>query len=119
MKLSIVTFGHKYHELLDLDMLIDARILPNPYYVKELKEKTGLDSDVKRYVLENEISRIFLKKTVEYIEFTIENLDFKKDTYILGVACTGGQHRSVAVGEYLKEYFNEKYKTTITHLELR
>jgi UPF0042 nucleotide-binding protein len=108
MQITIFSFGFK-HGLPEADTIWDMRFLPNPYYVPELKEFTGLDGRVSGYVLENTVARDFLKLfeplLLSYIE---KHSAAGRDAMIIAVGCTGGKHRSVAVTEYLRGVLENK-----------
>lgn len=102
MQITIFSFGFK-HGLPEADTSWDLRFLPNPYYVPELKEFTGLNRRVAGYVLENEIAQRFLKLFEPLLLSYINNhAAAGRETLSLAVGCTGGKHRSVAVTEYLR-----------------
>ncbi len=116
MKINFITFGLKYHHLGNIDFQIDARILPNPFYEDNLKMKTGLDDDVYDYVLKSEKGEIFKGKIIDYLDFYIKEISFHEEITI-GVCCTGGQHRSVAVARFLYNYYKGKYECSLEHME--
>ena len=96
-----------------MDLVFDVRFLPNPYYIPELKEKTGLDEEVRNYVMDSEISHEFLHKLKDMINFLIPNyINEGKNQLVIGIGCTGGHHRSVTIaGELYKELkVKEVYK---------
>ncbi|MDO5718714.1 MAG: RNase adapter RapZ [Tissierellia bacterium] len=100
--ISVVSFGYKNGILLDADLVLDVRFLPNPFYIDELKEKTGKDSEVFEYVFSYDVSTNFLDEVIKLLEFTVPH--YKKEgkmNLIIGIGCTGGKHRSVAIAEEL------------------
>ena len=116
---AFISFGYKIAVPQDIETVFDVRLLPNPYWVPELKEKTGLDQEVKDYVLKAPETKEYLKHVIEYLDFYLEELkknDRKHAT--IGFACSGGQHRSVAIAEYLASYYSKKYHTSVTHKDL-
>ena len=116
---SFISFGYKVSVPQDIETVFDVRLLPNPYWVPELKYKTGLDQEVKDYVLKAPETEQYLKHVIEYLDFYLEELkknDRKHAT--IGFACSGGQHRSVAIAEYLAKYYGEKYYVNVTHKDL-
>ena len=116
---SFISFGYKVSVPQDIETVFDVRLLPNPYWVPELKHKTGLDQEVKDYVLKAPETEQYLKHVIEYLDFYLEELkknDRKHAT--IGFACSGGQHRSVAIAEYLAKYYGEKYYVNVTHKDL-
>ena len=101
---TILSFGFKYGIPADADLIFDVRFMPNPYYVNELKHKTGNDEEVKKYVMDSEVSGIFLEKLYDMIKFLLPNyVKEGKNQLLIGIGCTGGKHRSVTVA-------NEIYK---------
>ncbi|RCK78659.1 MAG: Hypothetical ATP-binding protein UPF0042, contains P-loop [Candidatus Ozemobacter sibiricus] len=102
MSLIFISFGFKYGIPLDCDMVFDVRFLPNPFYVPELKTFSGLDPRVYRFVLESEMGTEFSLKLKNFIDYLIPQfLQEPKSRVQIGIGCTGGKHRSVAIAEYL------------------
>lgn len=116
MRITFITFGLKYNHGEHLDLQIDTRMLPNPYYIKELASKNGLDEDVYDYVVNSEMGQEFCKHIVPYLEYYFEKISFH-DEIRVGICCTGGQHRSVAISQYLKKQFEDKYEIDVIHQE--
>ncbi len=101
-KVNLVTFGFKYGLPVDADMMLDFRFLPNPYFVPELKELTGLDAVVAEYVLGSTAGRKAYKKVESFILSMLPFYEAEGRYRIcIAIGCTGGKHRSVAVGEAL------------------
>lgn len=99
---TILSFGFKYGIPTDADLIFDVRFMPNPFYVEELKQKTGNDEEVKTFVMDSEASKIFLEKLNDMIRFLIPNyVKEGKNQLVIGVGCTGGKHRSVTVANEL------------------
>ena len=108
LQLSIISFGFKYGLPIDVDLVMDVRFLPNPFYLPELKSLSGLDGPVRDYVLERETSRSFLQKYTELLRELIPQYQREgKRDLALAVGCTGGRHRSVAVAEELGRRLGE------------
>ncbi len=98
INVSVMSFGYKYGIPIDADIVIDVRLLPNPFYVSDLRSKSGLDKDVSDYVLSGEKSGEFFVKTMELLEYSLPNYFSEgKSGITIGFGCTGGRHRSVAV----------------------
>lgn len=96
MTVHIESFGFKYGVPKDADLIFDVRFLPNPYYVKSLKEKTGNDKEVQDYVMSKEVSHEFKDKLFDMINFLIPNFIREGKKHItIGIGCSGGKHRSV------------------------
>lgn len=111
MNIHCVSFGFKYGIPASADFVIDVRCLPNPYWNLELREKTGLDEDVKNFVFSFNESNELLKKLIDFLDF-LNPLYIKegKSQIVFAIGCTGGNHRSVAIAEALKEYFSKKWE---------
>ncbi len=108
LKVTLFSFGFK-HAPPEADMVWDVRFLPNPYWVPELKDHTGQERDVAAYVLKNEAGTKFLQLLEPLLQFLLEQYQAtKKDSLTLGIGCTGGRHRSVAVTEHLKKLLCDK-----------
>jgi RNase adapter protein RapZ len=102
LMVGIVSFGYRHGIPLEADMIVDVRFLPNPNFVPELKDFTGLDPRVSRYVLRRETTRKFLKTLSIFLNFLLPlYIKEGKAYFTLGVGCTGGKHRSVAIAEAL------------------
>lgn len=102
LAISVVSFGFKHGILLDADLIFDVRFLPNPYYIEELKKSSGLNTDIKEYVFGFEEANEFLDKLVDMMEFLIPKYSKEgKTNLVIGIGCTGGKHRSVAIAQAL------------------
>ena len=102
MLVHIMSFGFKYGIPLDSDLVFDVRFLPNPFYVPELKEHTGLETCIRDYVMDSEVSHEFLKKLTDLVKYMIPQfIKEGKTQLIISVGCTGGHHRSVTIAEAL------------------
>lgn len=104
LMVTIMSFGFKYGIPADADLVFDVRFLPNPFYIDELKRKTGNDREVQDYVMNNEEATTFMDKLTDMIRFLIPNY-VKEGKYrlVIAIGCTGGKHRSVTLA-------NELYK---------
>ncbi|NLP00681.1 MAG: RNase adapter RapZ [Clostridiaceae bacterium] len=99
---NIVTFGFKYGIPIDSDLVFDVRFIPNPYYVPELKSKTGLESEVADYIMSFSETRTFITKLFDMINFLLpQYVKEGKSQLIIAIGCTGGRHRSVAIADKL------------------
>lgn len=115
----IFSFGFKYGSPIDADLLFDVRFLPNPYYVKKLRTLTGLDESVSSYVLKYAETKQFLEKFIDLLAFTLPYYQKEgKRQVVIGIGCTGGQHRSVTIAEYISRYFAGTYRTVVTHRDI-
>ena len=98
--LNILSFGFKYGIPADADLVFDVRFLPNPFYVDELKNDTGKDSNVHDYVMSFEEAHTFLDKLEDMLTFLIPNyIKEGKNQLVIAIGCTGGKHRSVCLAE--------------------
>ena len=101
---TVMSFGFKYGIPADADLVFDVRFLPNPYYIAELRPKTGNDIEIQKYVMGFEESHIFLDKLEDMIEFLIPNyIKEGKNQLVIAIGCTGGKHRSVTLANKLHE----------------
>ena len=102
LTVSLISFGFKHGAPLDVDMLLDVRFLPNPHYEPELRPLTGHDEPVRSAVLDNPDGEQFLERTSGLLSFLVPRYATEGKTYFtLGIGCTGGRHRSVAIVEEL------------------
>lgn len=105
---TILSFGFMYGIPIDTDLLFDVRFLPNPFYEDRLKSRTGKEKEVRDYVFSNGIGQQFLDKLTDMIRFLIPNYIAEgKTQLVIGIGCTGGQHRSVAVAEELGKQLSD------------
>lgn len=117
---TVLSFGYKFGLPMDSDMVIDVRFLPNPNYVENLHSLTGRDAEVTGYVLAFDVTRDFLEKFMELLEFLLPHYVKEGKTHlVVAIGCTGGQHRSVVIADYIGQYLQEKgYHTIIKHRDL-
>lgn len=100
--ITVLSFGFKYGIPSDADLVFDVRFLPNPYYIDELRSRSGNDKEVRDYVMNNENAQIFLDKLTDMVEFLIPNYVVEgKHQLVIGIGCTGGKHRSVTLANEL------------------
>lgn len=106
---TVMSFGFKYGIPADADLVFDVRFLPNPYYVDELRPKTGNFEEVRQFVRQGGVCDEFVKKLDEMVSFLIPNyIDEGKSNLVIAVGCTGGKHRSVTVANMLYEILLKK-----------
>lgn len=116
---SFFSFGYKISVPQDIETVFDVRLLPNPFWVPELKHKTGLDQEVKDYVLNAPETKEYLKHVIKYLDFYFAELVKNERHHAsIGIACSGGQHRSVCIAEYLAKHYAKKYPVTVSHKDL-
>ena len=108
LKVHCISFGFKYGIPNDSDLLFDVRCLPNPFYVSELKEHTGLEAPVKDYVLKWEEAQGLAAKLCDLMDYLIPLYNKEgKSQLVISVGCTGGRHRSVVFAQLLKEHLDK------------
>jgi UPF0042 nucleotide-binding protein len=101
---TIITFGFKYSLPYNLDLLFDVRFLPNPHFVEELRPKTGLDAEVVEYLGKQEGYEEFYAKLRDFVMYVLPGYRKEMKSYLtIGIGCTGGRHRSVAIGQRLSD----------------
>ena len=120
-KINMVSFGYKYGIPLDADIVMDVRFLPNPFYVKKLRNKSGVDIEVKRYLSKQKIYSGFIREWFVQIKKLIPLYIKEGKSYLtVAVGCTGGKHRSVAVCEDLAKYLiSSGYDVSRFHRDMR
>lgn len=119
--ITVMSFGFKYGIPQDSDLVFDVRFLPNPYYIDELREKTGNDPEVQDYVMENDKAREFLDKLTDMVDFLIPNYILEgKNQLVIAIGCTGGKHRSVTLANalYQKLGSQDNYGVRIEHRDI-
>lgn len=119
LAITFESFGYKNGLPDDADLVIDVRMLDNPFYVEKLKNKTGNDKDVKNYVLKSKVTQRYLKKLIPLLDFDFKEYDKEEKKHLtICVGCTGGQHRSVTIANYLYAYYKDKYMCYIKHRDI-
>lgn len=120
LRVEILSFGFKRGIPRDGDLVFDVRFLPNPFYIPELGRHTGLDQDVKDFVLNHPVTQTFLTKCMDLLTFLLPNyINEGKHRLVIAIGCTGGAHRSVAIAEYLCEQLKTQgQRATVTHRDL-
>ncbi|MBQ7713648.1 MAG: RNase adapter RapZ [Oscillospiraceae bacterium] len=104
LTVSVVSFGYKHGIPPEADLVFDVRFMPNPFYLPELRDKTGMDAPVRDYVLSFDQTREFLDKLEELLRFLLPRYTEEgKTMLVVAVGCTGGRHRSVAIARELAE----------------
>ncbi len=119
-KVNFVSFGFKHGMPIDADVVFDVRFLPNPFYIEELKPKTGLDTEVSEYVLKWNETKILIEKLTDLFKFLIPQYKNEgKSQVVIAFGCTGGQHRSVTLAEFFGARFSEEYGALISHRDIK
>ena len=120
MAVSVTSFGFKYGLPMEADLVLDVRFMPNPFYIQELRPKTGLDREVAEYVLSFRQTQGYLRRLEELLAFTLPlYAEEGKAVLVIAVGCTGGHHRSVAVTHALAEFIRgQGYQVTENHRDM-
>lgn len=120
LMIKVMSFGFKYGVSTESDLVFDVRCLPNPYYVKELKNHTGIESCVQDYVMGFEQSQKLFEKLTDLIDYLIPMyVQEGKSRLVIAFGCTGGKHRSITFAEYMaKHLINKGYKVQKYHRDI-
>ncbi len=118
--ITVTTFGYKRGIPIDADMVFDMRFLPNPFYKEKLREHTGKEKDVRKYVLSFKRAKIFIDKISELVNYLAPYyLEQDKKQLVIAIGCTGGIHRSVVVAEELYNIFTSQgHRVIIEHRDI-
>jgi UPF0042 nucleotide-binding protein len=120
LQISLISFGYKYGLPENVDIVMDVRFLPNPFYMDELKDLDGGDKKVIKFVLSREETKKFLRMFEEILDFLIPNYIDEGKSYLgIGIGCTGGKHRSVVISEKMYDYLKIKgYSIKLFHKDI-
>ncbi|MFR1435319.1 MAG: RNase adapter RapZ [Acutalibacteraceae bacterium] len=120
MQVQCMSFGFKYGYPAEADLVLDVRCLPNPFYVDELKHKTGLDQDVRDYVLDKDVTKGFQTRLYSLIDYLLPLYSEEgKSQLVVAIGCTGGKHRSVALAEELARHVADQgIKVAVNHRDI-
>lgn len=120
LTITILSFGFKHGLPVECDLVFDLRFLPNPYFIEELRPQTGLDEGVKNFVLGLPETSRFLTLFYDMAEFILPMYEREGKSYLtIGIGCTGGQHRSVAIAENIAERLaSNAWKTNLRHRDI-
>lgn len=120
MKINVVSFGFKYGSPNDSDLLFDVRCLPNPFYIPELKHQTGLDSEVRDYVMSFDEAKNLEPKLTDLVTYLVPlYISEGKSQLTISVGCTGGKHRSVVFAEIINKAIKDKgFKVSVSHRDI-
>ena len=117
LKITLTSFGRK-HGPVEADIVLDVRCLDNPFWVRELKEKSGLESEVRDYIFSNPNSSEYLQRLSELLRLHLMlALKREHECVHIAVGCTGGRHRSVAVTEFLAKELSD-HEVTVIHRDI-
>lgn len=120
LNITFISFGYKYGIPAESDLIFDVRFLPNPYFIEDLKAKTGLDQEIISYLESFPAYREFLKRTGELITFLLPEYIKEGKSYLtISIGCTGGRHRSVSIIEALRAHLEKDgYSPKIIHRDI-
>lgn len=120
LRVEVLSFGFKHGVPRDADIVLDARFLPNPFYLPSMRAHTGLDADVREFVMNSDDAREFMARLMDMVGFLLPRYVAEgKNRLVIAVGCTGGQHRSVAIAEALGEFIAGRgYHTTVEHRDM-
>lgn len=121
MQLMVVSFGYKFGIPLDADLLFDVRFLPNPHFVPELKDMTGNDQPVVDYLEQSDMVNETVRRFEELLDYLVPLYQREGKSYVtIGVGCTGGKHRSVAVANALGQHLSRcGYHSHVLHRDIK
>lgn len=116
--ISFESFGYKYGVPMDADLMVDVRFLPNPFWEVKLRPYNGNDPEVYHYVMDKPETQEFLKKLTDFTDYAFKQYANEgKNHFTVAIGCTGGQHRSVAITNWLFDHYKEQYKCYKQHRE--
>lgn len=119
MPIHCMSFGYKYGFPAEADLVFDVRCFPNPFYIDELKHKTGLDKKVHDYVMDNEAVQVFTRKLYDMVDFLIPLYENEgKTQLVIAIGCTGGKHRSVTLTEELAAHLGKESRVMVNHRDI-
>lgn len=121
LMVNCLSFGFKYGTPTECDLVFDVRCFPNPFYVDDLKNKTGLDDAVKNYVFDSPKTQGFMTRLYDLVDYLLPMYTEEgKSQLVVGIGCTGGKHRSVAIAEALYKHMLEKgIRTAVNHRDIQ
>jgi len=120
MLVSLVSFGFKHGLPSDADLILDVRFLPNPHYVESLRPLTGLDAEVRDYVWKWPVSQNLFRRVLTFLTFLLPHYQSEGKAQLrVGIGCTGGRHRSVALSERLADILQRRgYAVAVEHRDI-
>ena len=114
--ISFLSFGYKYGVPMDADLMIDVRFLPNPFWVPDLRVYSGNDPQVYDYVMEKEETKEFCRRLLSFLDYAFtEYVKEGKNHFTVAIGCTGGQHRSVTITNFLYDHYRNQYRCYKQH----
>ncbi len=119
LSISFISFGYRKGLPRDADLVFDVRFLENPYWVEELRVQSGNDAAVYNYVIDQEKTQEYLKELERFLDFSIQEYALQNKHHLtIGIGCTGGQHRSVSVANYLYNHYRKEYTAYKDHRDV-
>ncbi len=120
LRMEVLSFGFKRGLPRQADLVFDVRFLPNPFYMEELCRHTGLDADVRDFVMNHPVTQEFMDKVKDMLAFLLPHYQEEgKHRLVIAVGCTGGAHRSVAIAEAIAEFLRQKkYQVDVNHRDI-
>jgi UPF0042 nucleotide-binding protein len=120
MKMAVTSFGFRHGIPLDVDLVMDVRFLPNPHWIEHLRPHTGLDPDVRDYVLGQPVTKEFLDRFESLLELLLPSYMAEGKSYLsIAIGCTGGHHRSVALAEEIASWLRAMgHRPRVTHRDI-
>lgn len=120
LQVSVMSFGFKHGVPIDVDMILDVRFLPNPHWDENLRALSGLDSQVRQYVLESELAKEFIVRVHDLLVLILPAYVQEGRSYLtIGIGCTGGRHRSVAIATHIADLVaGLGYQLRLTHRDI-
>ena len=120
MKIAVTSFGFRHGIPLDVDLVMDVRFLPNPHWIEHLRPHTGLDPDVRDYVLGQPVTKEFLDRFESLLELLLPSYMAEGKSYLsIAIGCTGGHHRSVALTEEIASWLRAMgHRPRVTHRDI-
>ena len=118
--INLISFGFKYSIPIECDLVFDVRFIPNPFYIESMKRLSGKNDAVRNYVLEMKETQDFLDKLTDMLDFLIPNyIKEGKSQLVIGIGCTGGRHRSVAIADSIHKILQEKqHRVVVEHRDI-
>ena len=114
--ISFVSFGYKHGVPMDADLMIDVRFLPNPFWEPKLRMYSGNDKQVYDYVMDSDETREFIKRLLAFLDYAFaQYVREGKNHFTVAIGCTGGQHRSVTITNFLYDHYKEQYRSYKQH----
>ena len=121
LQVNVVSFGFKHGIPIEADLVFDVRFMPNPFYIEELRDKTGMDAEVYDYVMSFQQTKTFLEKLKDMVKYLLPLYDEEgKSMLVIAIGCTGGHHRSVSIARALTAYINtlDGFSATENHRDM-